>query len=480
MRIVLTSIAIAALAVLTALSITLLPYYDDKTGTLLPLPVVTLALWIIFGLAFLALRRVPVRAAVVLVLVGSVAIGGAAMMGPPNTSTDSARYAWDGIVQSAGISPYDYAPADPTVRALRPEWLFPTPTLDVDGDPVCTGARIMAVKEPGTGDTICTAINRSKVTTIYPPASELFFAAVRVVTGPDPQYWPMQLAGLLVSLATTVILLRALVNRGRDPRWAALWGWSPLVATEAITNSHVDVLGALLVLVATLLASSRRPWLAGMALGAAISAKLIPALGTFALLKRHPFKVILGAVGVFALLYVPYIVASGIGVVGYLPGYLSEEGYSTGTRFILLSAVVPGIAATIISVVLLTLLALITWLKANPDDPWLAQLVMIGGALLIVTPRYPWYALLLVPMIAMTGRWEWLVVPLALTERLLFPPVEWARLTVVIAIVIVVAVSARRAGPGAVARVGQALRHPLAWLKTPETPGSHIGFVTER
>lgn len=439
MRIVLTSISVAALAALTAMSVALLPYYDDKSGTLLPLPIATAVLWVLFGLAFVALRRVPVKAAVVLVLVGSVAIGGAAMAGPPNTSTDSARYAWDGIVQSAGISPYEYAPADPALRELRTDWLFPAA---VNGE--CVGERIMTVKQKGTDEVLCTAINRGKVTTIYPPASELVFAAVRLIVGPGPEYWPMQLVGLLLSLATTVVLLRALVNRGRDPRWAALWGWSPLVATEAITNSHIDALGALLVLVATLLASSRRPWLAGAALGAAISAKLIPGLGAVALIRRSPLKVIGAAVAVFVVLYVPYVVASGIGVVGYLPGYLSEEGYSTGTRFILVSAAVPGIAATVISLLLLAGLAVVVWLKTDPDDPWLAQLVMIGGALLIVTPRYPWYALLLIPMIAMTGRWEWLVVPLALTERLLFPPVEWARVAVVVAIAVILLVTVAR------------------------------------
>lgn len=462
MRTVLTAITLAAMVALTAISVAALPYYDDKSGQLLPLPIITIGLWALFGLAFVLLRRVPARAAVVLVLAGSVAIGGAAMAGPPNTSTDSARYAWDGIVQSAGISPYDYAPADPELRELRPEWLFPTPVLDADGK--CTGSRIMTFKEPGTDTVICSAINRAKVTTIYPPASEILFAGVRLVVGPGPEYWPMQLVGLLLSLATTGILLRALITRGRDPRWAALWGWCPLIATEAVTNSHVDVLGALLVLVATLLASSRRPWLAGIALGAAISAKLIPALGAVAIIKRHPVKVIGAAVATFVLLYVPYVIASGIGVVGYLPGYLSEEGYSSGTRFILVSAIVPGIAATIISLVFLAVLAVVVWAKSNPDDPWMAQLVMIGGALLIVTPRYPWYALLLVPMIAMTGRWEWLAVPLALTERLLFPPVEWARLTVGIAIVVIVAVSLRRAGPGAGTRVALALRHPVRFI----------------
>jgi hypothetical protein len=208
--------------------------------------------------------------------------------------------------------------------------------------------------------------------------------------------------------------------------------------TEGITNSHVDIVGAMLLLVATLLVSTRRPWLGGFALGAAISVKLIPVIGSFALLRRNPVKVIVGAIAVFGILYVPYIIASGIGVLGYLPGYLSEEGYVTGTRFILISLVVPGVAALVIAAVLIAATAALTWWKSNPDDPWLGQLVMIGVTLLIVTPRYPWYALLLVPMIAMTGRWEWLAVPLALTERLLIPSVDLARVTVTIAIVVVV------------------------------------------
>ncbi|MBG6055840.1 hypothetical protein IWX81_002268 [Salinibacterium sp. CAN_S4] len=480
MRILLTCLLLAVAAAGTALSITVLPYYDDKTGDLQALVWVTAGLWIVFAVSLLSLRAVRTRAAIVLVLVGSVAIGGAAMAGPPNTSTDSARYAWDGIVQNAGISPYDYVPADPALSSLRTEWLFPESVVRSDGEQGCTGPRIMKVEEPGSGDVICTAINRAKVTTIYPPASELVFAGVRALTGLGPQYWPMQLLGLLVSLGTTVILLRELIARGRDPRWAALWGWCPLVATEGVTNSHIDIVGALFLLVATLLVSVRRPLLGGIALGIAISVKLIPAIGSFALLKRNPVTVTLAAVGTFALLYVPYVLASGIDVLGYLPGYLSEEGYTTGTRFIMISLVAPGSAALVVAAVLILITAALTWWKSNPDDPWLAQLVMIGVTLLIVTPRYPWYALLLVPMIAMTGRWEWLAVPLALTERLLIPSVELARLTVTLAIILIVAMTIHRAGPGALARLRTALRHPFGGAKIAESRGSRSQFVTER
>lgn len=479
MRIVLTALLLVASTVTTALSVTQLPYYDSKSGQLEPLPVITAGLWVLFALSLWALRGVREKAVVALVLIGSVAIGGAAMMGPPNTSTDSARYAWDGIVQNAGISPYDYAPADPALEHLRTDWLFPPA---VDGE--CTGDRIMTTKTIGTDEVLCTAINRPIVTTIYPPMSELVFAGVRFLTGPEPAYWPMQLLGLILGLATTVLLLRGLISRGRDPRWAALWGWCPLVATEGVTNSHIDMLGAMLLVIATLLVASRRPWLGGIALGAAISAKLIPVIGSFALLRRNPVKVIVGSVAVFALLYVPYVIASGIGVLGYLPGYLTEEGYVSGTRFILISLIAPGTPALIIAAVLIAIVAALTWWKSDPDDPWLAQLLMIGSVLLIVSPRYPWYALLLVPMIAMTGRWEWMAVPLALTERLLFPDLVAARLTVAAAIVFIVVVSLRRAGPGALSRVGRALRHPVAWLsrtvRTAETSRISPENVTER
>ena len=466
MRTLLTSALLGALVVLTALSLILLGYYDNTTAEFHPaLPLTTIALWLLFGAAFIALLKVPQKTAIVLVIVGSVALGGAALAGPPNTSTDSARYAWDGIVQANGVSPYKYAPNDPALHDLKPEWLFPTPTVDDTGATVCTGSRIMTYTNNHTGMVLCSAINRAQVTTIYPPASELVFAGVRLLVGPDAQYWPMQVLGMLLSLATTLLLLRALLKRGRDPRWAALWGWCPFVATEAVTNSHIDMLGALLLLVATLLASTKRPWLAGIALGASIATKLIPALGAVAIIRRNPVKVLGSALVVFFLLYIPYILASGIGVLGYLPGYLNEEGYSTGTRFIVVSAFIPGIAATVVSAALILALAVIVWFKSDPDDPWIGQLVMIGGALLIVTPAYPWYALMLVPMIAMTGRWEWLAVPLALTERLLFPGGEWARLAIVVAVVVVVVVSLRRAGPGAVDRVQIAVKQPILWLK---------------
>lgn len=456
---VLASVAAAAMAGLTAYSVAALGYFDRTHPT--ALIACTIALWVIFALAILAIRSVPVRPAIAIILIGSALIGGAAMAGPPNTSTDSARYAWDGIVQNAGISPYRYVPVDDALGTLRPDWLFPAPLENADGTHRCLDPRADPTSSLPSGVPLCSALNRPKVPTIYPAAAEIFFAGVRFITGPAAEYWPLQLTGLLMSLAITAMLIVALRRRNLDPRLAALWGWSPIVATEAITNSHIDILGTLLVLVATLLVSRGLRFRGGIALGAAIAIKLIPVIAAPALLRRQPGKVIAASIVTFALLYIPYLLTTGIAVLGYLPGYLSEEGYNDGSRFTLLTLFVPTTASLAVAAVLLLITAVLVWWKTNPDAPWLGQLVMIGTTLLIVSPRYPWYALLLVPFIALSGRWEWFAVPLALTVRLLIPNHMVSQVAIAIAIVVIVALALHRTGPEGRAR----LRHPLTLLR---------------
>lgn len=464
-----TAITIAIMAVVTAITLLVVPFYTASIQGV-TLVTFTIVVWALFALAVFLLRKVPTRAAVILILVGSAVIGGAAMVGPPNTSTDPARYAWDGIVQNAGISPYTYAPTSKNLERLRPGWLFESPTVAADGTAICKGVRFHLYSVPdthertATGDDeqICTAINRAQGKTIYPPSSEILFAAVRFVTGPTAEYWPLQLVGLLISTGISAMLLLGLHARKLDLRWAALWAWCPLVASQAVTNSHVDVLGAVLLLAATLLVSTRRRWLGGIALGASIASKLIPVIGAPALLRRQPWKIVIAAVGTFLLLYLPYVLASGVKVLGYLPTYLTQEGYGNGSRFALIIPFAQGNGAIIVALILLLALAILVWRKTDPHTPWVGQLAMIGGAFLIISPSYPWYLLLLVPMIAMSGRWEWLALPLAFMAHSLQPTTavaQWGELT---ALVIVVAGSLIRSGPGAFGRVLHEARHPLS------------------
>jgi hypothetical protein len=95
-------------------------------------------------------------------------------------------------------------------------------------------------------------------------------------------------------------------------------------------------------------------------------------------------------------------------VLGYLRGYLHEQGYGRGTRFLLLS--VTGLTGTpvkvlayglVVSVLLLALLR-----RLGPPLP--AALAVLATLLLVATPGEAWYGLVLLPLIALTGSWQWL------------------------------------------------------------------------
>ena len=122
----------------------------------------------------------------------------------------------------------------------------------------------------------------------------------------------------------------------------------------------------------------------------------------------------------------------------------------------------PGNIALVAALVIVAVVAGLCWWKADPTAPWLAQLVLIGTVLVVVSPRYSWYALLLVPFVVLSRRWEWLAIPLALTARLLVPSLTVSRAALAVAVVIVV--------------VGWWIRHRRARaLSTPGNPPSVTG-----
>ena len=150
-------------------------------------------------------------------------------------------------------------------------------------------------------------------------------------------------------------------------------------------------------------------------LGLAIATKFLPVLVAPPLARRRPWVIAAAALGTVAVVYLPHVLAVGPAVVGYLPGYLNEEGYSGGTRSVLLSAVLPDSASTIVAVLALAVLAVVLALRSDPADPWSAQATMVGTALVVLSPHYGWYSLLLVPFIVMSRRWEWFGIVIALS-----------------------------------------------------------------
>jgi hypothetical protein len=399
------------------------------------------AAWLLFAGAVALVRRVPRRAATWAVAGGSVALALAGLAGPPRTSDDMYRYVWDGRVQAAGISPYDYPPNARELAALRDPWLFPPRTADggtttgtgPGGSDPCPGLNL----RPASGG-VCTRINRPAVHTIYPPVAEGWYLAVHALSPSGARHKPMQTGGAALAVATTGALLLALRRRGADPRGAALWAWCPLIPVAAVNDAHIDTLGVLLTVLALGVtavpprhrrdtgvrrapapASAPALLARGALLGAAVAVKLLPGLALpGALARRAPrdwLRVVPAAVAVVALAYLPYVLRSGTGVLGYLPGYLHEEGYEAGTvrRFALLRLVLPDTVAGPVAMAGVAAVALYVMVRGDPRRPWGGALLVTGTALLLTSPSYYWYALLVVALVALDGRWEWLAVPLA-------------------------------------------------------------------
>jgi hypothetical protein len=148
--------------------------------------------------------------------------------------------------------------------------------------------------------------------------------------------------------------------------------------------------------------------LGGVLLGLAIATKVTPALVVPAVLRRRWMTVVVSASSAFVVVYVPHVLAVGSKVIGFLPGYLQQEGYENGTRFGIIGLVLTGKLALAMAVLILAAVAFAVLQFSDPNRPWQGAVFMTAAALAVTTPRYQWYALLLVMLVALDGRPEWL------------------------------------------------------------------------
>ncbi len=383
--------------------------------------------WAAFLVALLLVhvwaRRRPVRLWVLVLVAAACQVPG--LLVPPQSSSDAYRYVLDGRTQLAGISPYRYAPLDDHLARLRDPLLFPGITPQQHSG-VVTPPRIptdqkgvAALTQPDPR----TRINRPDVPTIYPPVAEAWFTAVAAVTPWSAGTRGLQWAGALLALGLMLVLGLVLRRRYGTPLAAVYWGWAPPVVLETGNNAHVDVLAAALLVGAMLVlarAGARRWLAAGVLVGLAISTKILPVLVLPAMsvlrrgrrgwidvaaLVRVPFA----AMATTLASYLPHVVVAGSLVLGYLPGYLTEEGFSDGRkRYALLALVLPRDLRGPAALLLIAGLGLVVLWRAAPSRPEHGALWMYGGALLIATPEYPWYGLPLLALAALARRPEWL------------------------------------------------------------------------
>src|SRR5439155_4357381 len=152
----------------------------------------------------------------------------------------------------------------------------------------------------------------------------------------------------------------------------------------------------------------RRTIFGGILLGLAIATKLTPVLAVLALLRRRWVTVATTASGAFIAVYIPHVLLVGSMVVGFLPGYLQQENYTSGTRYGIIGLFITGPLATVVALLILAAVAFAVLQFSPPDRPWSGAVVMTATALAVTTPHYQSYSLLLVMLVALDGKPEWL------------------------------------------------------------------------
>lgn len=289
------------------------------------------------------------------------------LLAPPYLSTDIYRYVWDGRVEAAGINPYRYIPVDPHLEKLRDAAIFPR-------------------------------VNRNNYApTIYPPAAEaVFFLVTRI----SQSLIAMKAAMVVFEAITIVLLLRLLGSAGLPAQRILVYAWHPLPIWEFAGSGHIDA--AMIAFVVLALWGYRRGyrWLTGLALAGATLVKLYPALLLPALYRRGDWRMPAAWAGAVILAYLP-VVGVGWRVLGFLPGYASEEGFTAGgTGFYPWSVIqilpafaeLPALAYVIGAAAILGALALaVAFARRTADAEFTGAALLAGAFMFLLSPHYPWY-----------------------------------------------------------------------------------------
>ena len=278
---------------------------------------------------------------------------------PPGSDDDVHRYLWDGRVQRLGYSPYVLIPSDPALRALHtPE----TRTL-----------------------------NNPDIPSPYPAGAQLFF---RAVTAMHESIFTLKVAFVVCDWAIVLILLCLLRAGGQGAHWVLAYAWHPLLATEVAGSGHVDILGALLLLLSAAALAKRWRALAAIAFGLAVAVKLLPIVLLPLYWKRIRVRDGALAAVVFGLLYIPFLKHGEI-PTGSLGTYVQSFRFNDP-----LFATLEQVAAPRLVVGLTVLVGFLTaiwmarrWAEASADRfAW-----PMMASLLCAPVIYPWYLLWLLP-----------------------------------------------------------------------------------
>ena len=331
------------------------------------LKLVLIQLLIYFGVVWLSLRTKDSPQLLVLGLIFAALFRIAILFYPPYLSDDIYRYIWDGRVQSAGINPYRYVPANESLAKLRDDKIYPN-------------------------------INRRDYArTIYPPVAEAaFFLTTRFS---ESVTW-MKAVMVGCEAITVWAVIQLLTSFGLARQRVLIYAWHPLAVWELAGSGHLDALAIAFLAVTLLAHRKRQETLTGILLACATGVKLFPMLLFPAFYRRWSWRMPLAFVVTIVIAYLPYISVGPLGVLGFLPGYASERGMVSGEQFFLLTVArrlfsvhVPVIAYLIFSVAVLGILSF--WFLRDQRNGNVHNvrncLIIASLFVFLLAPHFAWY-----------------------------------------------------------------------------------------
>ena len=280
---------------------------------------------------------------------------------PAGADDDIHRYVWDGRLQRLGYNPYIVVPSDPAVKGMH---------------------------TPETRN-----LNNPNLPSPYPPGAQLFF---RVITAIHESTFALKVAFFACELAIVLVLLDVLRSGRQKPHLVLAYAWNPLLAIEVAGSGHIDILGALLLLVSAAALARRWRATAAVALGLAIAVKLLPIVLLPLYWTRVRIRDAALAVAVVGVLYVPFL-NHGRMPIGSLGTYVQTFRFN-GPVFAILDHVAPP--QLLAGLAVLVGLVTATWLRGvapewSPD----AFAWPMAASLLCAPVVFPWYLLWLLPFL---------------------------------------------------------------------------------
>ena len=280
---------------------------------------------------------------------------------PAGADDDIHRYVWDGRLQRLGYNPYLVVPSDPAVQGLH---------------------------TPETRN-----LNNPDLPSPYPAGAQLFF---RAVTAIQESTFALKVAFVVCEFAIVFVLLDVLRCNRQGAHLVLAFAWNPLLAIEVAGSGHIDIVGALLLLVSAAALGRRWRATAAVALGLAVAVKLLPIVLLPLYWKRVRIRDAALAAAVVGLLYVPFLNHGRI-PIGSLGTYVQSFRFN-GPVFAVLDRVAPP--QLLAGLAVLVGLVTATWLRSAAPE-WSPDIFAwpMAASLLCAPAVFPWYLLWLLPFL---------------------------------------------------------------------------------